>query len=86
MEYLATGRVIISNNITTYNDRPDLIVMTKDRNNNDSLHALFKSVIGNIEKYNSPISQDTRKKFASSNTYTRQLNRISGMLEPYLNN
>lgn len=86
MEYLATGRVIISNNITTYNDRPDLIMMTKERDNNDALPALFRSVINSIEKYNSAGSQEARKKFASSNTYPQQLNRISQMLEPFIKN
>lgn len=86
MEYLATGRVIISNNITTYNDKPELIMMTKERENNDSLPALFKSIINNIADYNSAPSQDTRRRFASANTYSRQLSRISELLEPYLKN
>ncbi len=84
MEYLATGRVIISNNITTYSDRPDLIMMTTERDNNDSLPALFKSVVESIEKYNRLELQEIRKKFAASNTYSRQLSRIEGLLEPLL--
>lgn len=86
MEYLATGRVIVSNNITTYNNRPDLILMTNERDNNNSLPTLFKSVIDNIEKHNSAESQNKRKEFARSNTYSRQLNLISGKLEQFLKN
>lgn len=84
MEYFATGRVVISNNITTYNDRPDLIMMTIERDNNESLPALFKSVVANIEKHNRLELQEIRKKFAASNTYCRQMDRIEGLLEPVM--
>ena len=51
MEYLSTGKVIISNNITTYQNI-NLIEMTNSRQNNDDLPQLFKTVINNLEIYN----------------------------------
>ncbi len=81
MEYIATGKIVISNNITTYQSRPDLIQMTHERNNNDKLPALFTNVISQLEQYNSTELEQMRKEFARSNTYTRQVQRISTLLE-----
>jgi len=77
MEYLSTGKVIVSNNITTYSDRPDLITMTSERDNNKQLPALFNQVIQHIYKYNAPSKQRARIEFARENTYTKQLDRIA---------
>ena len=53
MEYLSTGKVIVSNNITTYNKYPDLVRMVRERDNNTSLPALFKETVSQLDKYNS---------------------------------
>ncbi len=81
MEYLSTGMVIISNNITTYRDRPELVQMIPDRDNNDSLPHLFSAVIGDIEKYNADSLRETRYFYAVENTYQKQLDRIDSLLE-----
>ena len=48
MEYLSTGKVVISNNVTTYHDLPGLIEMTTERDHNRSLPQLFKKIITNL--------------------------------------
>ncbi|HUB60029.1 MAG TPA: hypothetical protein VL978_04980 [Puia sp.] len=81
MEYLSTGKVIISNNITTYRDRPELVQMIAERDNNDGLPRLFDTVIGEIEKYNSDPLREARHGYAVDNTYQKQLERIETLLE-----
>jgi hypothetical protein len=80
MEYLATGRVIISNNITTYAGMPDLIQMIPDRANNNALPELFNSIMNRLPEYNSEALMGQRKSFAASNTYKQQLTRIEEII------
>jgi glycosyltransferase involved in cell wall biosynthesis len=79
MEYLATGKVIVSNNITTYRDKPDLIQMVLERNTNEKLPELFKTIVCHIGNYNSKGLMQQRIGFALSNTYHSQLDRIESL-------
>ncbi|MFM9910763.1 MAG: hypothetical protein ACKVOW_15600 [Chitinophagaceae bacterium] len=83
MEYLATGRIIISNNITTYAHAPSLIQMAAERDHNKQLLFLFNAVIENLRYFNSTELLEERKKFAGENVYSRQLERIEELLKPY---
>lgn len=76
LEYISTGKVIVSNNITAYQDKTDLIQMTEGRRNNDDLPYLFKQIINNLDAYNTPDLQICRKNFAENNTYSKQIDRI----------
>ena len=76
MEYLSTGKVIISNNITTYQNQPELVTMVQERDNNIKLPSLFRNVILNINDFNSPSKQNIRQEFAENNTYSKQIERI----------
>ena len=69
MEYLSTGNVIVSNNITIYSSLANLIEMTASRTENNDLPQLFKTVINNLQHYNQPQFVDARKKFANNNLY-----------------
>jgi hypothetical protein len=80
MEYLSTGKVIVSNNITTYSQLPNLIVMTKERDNNKQLPALFKKIIDNLEIYNSLKKMKIRQDFAHSNSYINKIKNIEKIL------
>jgi len=80
MEYLSTGKVVISNNITTYKEMPGLISMVSERQHNDNLPILFREVISHLDIYNSPDSIKQRKKFAEENTYKKQLSYIEQIL------
>jgi len=80
MEYLSTGKVIVSNNITTYSKYPDLIRMVGERNNNRNLPALFKETVSQLDKYNSEARSSERKSFARDNSYKKQLDRIGQIM------
>ena len=81
MEYISTGKVIISNNVTTYKKQPDLIQMTVSREDNLQLPALFRKVISELEYFNSPDLKARRISFAGNNSYGRQLERIEAILD-----
>jgi hypothetical protein len=80
MEYLGSGKVVIANNITTYQDQPALIQMINERDNNRLLPVLFKKVIANLEYHNSPALQQQRRAFAGMNTYLKQVERIQDIV------
>ena len=80
MEYLSTGKVLVSNNITTYKDYPDMIRMVGERDNNRNLPALFKETVLHLDKYNSPGRMNERKEFAKNNSYKNQLDRIEAII------
>ena len=77
MEYLSTGKVIISKAISMYENEDDLIAMADQQT---SIVELFGEVIKNIKFYNSEELQLRRKEFALSNTYKKQIQRISNIL------
>jgi len=80
MEYISTGKVIISNNVTTYRQQPDLVQMVESREDNHQLPALFRKVTGDLAYHNSPDLQARRIAFARDNSYGRQLERIEAIL------
>jgi glycosyltransferase involved in cell wall biosynthesis len=84
MEYLSTGKVIISNNITTYREYPDLIRMNESREDNKLLPALFRDTITNLFYWNSDLLMNQRKSFANKNTYSDQLERIGNFIQDTL--
>jgi glycosyltransferase involved in cell wall biosynthesis len=81
MEYLSTGKVIISNNITTYQAYPDLIRMNGSRDDNKLLPALFRETITNLFHWNSDLFMSQRKSFANENTYRNQIERIGNFIQ-----
>lgn len=84
LEFLSAGKIIISNNVTTYKNRPDLIQMVEERDNNDRLPALFRQVVDNLAIHNSPELQQGRRQFAADNAYARQLDRIEQLMATHL--
>lgn len=80
MEYLSTGKVIVSNNVTTYKDQPGLVQMVEERDNNRSLPKLFNTVIMNLTFHNKPTLQEKRIAFALNNSYRQKLERIQEVL------
>jgi hypothetical protein len=81
MEYLSTGKVIISNNISTYKGLPDMVTMVQSRINNHELPQLFKTVIANLDQYNHPQIVAARKKFAASNLYRLKIAEVQTLLK-----
>jgi len=68
MEFLSTGKVIVSNNITTYQDSK-LLRMCRSRTSNEEFVALLADTISNCELYNTEELQRARKEFAAANAY-----------------
>ena len=76
MEYLSTGKVIVSNNITTYKDHPVLVRMPTDRSSNKLLPQLFKETANQLELFNDDVNMSRRITYATKNAYSRQLQSI----------
>jgi hypothetical protein len=81
LEYLSTGKVIVSNNMTAYKNQTELLEMSESRVNNNELPALFKEVIANLNKYNSSDKQKNRIEYAKTNSYSNQINRIERIID-----
>jgi glycosyltransferase involved in cell wall biosynthesis len=73
LEYLASGKVIVSSFMQDYTAHKDLLVMA---NKNADIPDLFRDVTQNIDAYNKDELMAKRKVFALNNTYSMQLNRI----------
>jgi hypothetical protein len=81
MEFLSTGKVIVSNNVTTYVQYGKMLAMTKVRANNRELPGLFKAVINDLDTWNAPALMAERRAFASDNSYTEQVKRLTAFLD-----
>lgn len=80
MEYFGTGKLVVSNNVTTYKDRSDLLLMTEERDHNRKLPELFAQAMSRLHVHNSPENQQTRIAFARNNTYRQQIERIEKII------
>ena len=76
MEYLASGKIIISTYTAEYRDKSNLLAMSPSQSN-EHYPSLFKSVADNLIYWNDPIRMLERRKFANDNTYLRQLECIN---------
>ena len=80
LEFISTGKIIISNNFSAYQDKPDMVMMVKERQHNENLPGLFKNVISQLDVYNSTALQAKRKAYAADNSYSKQVDRIEIIL------
>lgn len=80
MEYLASGKTIVATYTDEYKDKRHLLEMVDNRA--DYLDA-FGRVITQLEEYNSAARQAERKAFAEAHTYSRQLDKIFGLLRQH---
>lgn len=86
LEYLGTGKVIVSNYLTSYrNEDSDLIVMTNSVNHNEEFPQLFDSVVHNLEFHNSPEKQEKRKRYARQFSYSENIKRVEKFVSDNLN-
>lgn len=81
MEFISTGKVIISNNITTYNKLPNLVQMVASRESNQLLPDLFSQVINNLKHHNAAHFQNERIEFSRNHIYSNQLLLIDQKLK-----
>ena len=80
MEFISTGKVVISNNVTTYKDMPNLVVMPASRESNAELPNLFRTVIEQLETFNAPALMQERRTFAQNHRYSRNLEKMDAIL------
>jgi hypothetical protein len=81
MEYFLSGKCIVSSYTDEYKDNQDLLVMVKT--NRDFLQA-FRSVLENLDEYNSEKNQIRRMKFAEDNSYENQIRKIFTLVKTTL--
>jgi len=82
LEYLSTGKPIVSHYIDEYKSHRNIICMVDD---NKDLADLFSHVINNLSKYNSPDIVKKRKTIAKNNTYKKQIEKIEKFLSNIAN-
>jgi glycosyltransferase involved in cell wall biosynthesis len=75
LEYLSTGKVVVSSRISTYAHQKDLLRMPGD-GDDSGLPALLRETLDRLEEFNAPALQEERRRFALDHTYPRQLERI----------
>ena len=75
MEYLATGKVVVSNYFTMYEDVREIMAMMPTPDMNGFVEH-FDSILSNLESHNSWDNQCRRMNFALSNTYAENAKRI----------
>jgi len=79
LEYLSTGKAIISSNISLY-AKSGLVEMTDEGKDGD-LPVLFRRSVNNLENLNREELAKKRILMALDNTYARQIDRIAAIVE-----
>ncbi len=82
IEYLSTGRAVVSTHISAYAGT-DLLVMPDTPGDNLTVPELFSDVVRNLETWNSVEKQQTRIAFALDNTYASHVRRVEGFLNAH---
>ena len=86
LEYLSTGKTVISSYMSSYEQYPNLIEMTND---NTKLCQVLRKVLGELEEYNSKSKADVRMQFALDRSYRKRIEEIENVMnqcyqpEPY---
>lgn len=79
LEYLSTGKVVVSSRLSTYVSHSELLRMPE--NGDDArLPGLLRDTLERLEEFNAVNRQDERRLFALDNTYAKQLDRIEAKL------
>ena len=73
LEYLSSGKPIVSHYIDEYKDHSDLLLMAGRKN---EIPLLFRDVVSKIEFYNSDELMNKRKEFAKVRSYSNLLETI----------
>lgn len=78
LEYLSTGKVIISTYLSVYENLKLYPMTEKDRN--EDLPTLFSQIIKNIIQWNTNFMSNKRKLYALENTYASKINHIISVI------
>lgn len=79
IEYFSTGKCVVSNYISSYDNQREMVIMPMDHNNG-SLPDLMEMVTRNLEQYNSNDAMKSRIEFSLDNTYQKNVDRIDCLL------
>jgi len=77
LEFLATGKTVLSYYMDEYRDQEDLLVMAK---NKTDIPMLFDNIINNINAYNDSNNMLRRRDFALQNAYGNKITYINSLL------
>lgn len=80
LEYLSTGKIILSSKIKFYENKTDLIIQAK---NDEEWINLFNDIVKNPLNYNNFEANRNKLEFAISNSYQNHLNKISSILKEH---
>lgn len=80
LEYLSTGKVIVSSKIEHYIEHADLLAMANADDDSD-LPAIFAQTVADLHDVNASTKQQLRRHLALENTYTTHLDRIGQLVE-----
>jgi hypothetical protein len=78
MEYLGSGKTIVSTYSDEYKDKQELLEMT---NSDEEFISKFDKVVNDLGFYNSLEKQNLRIEFASDNSYSSKIEEIRSILE-----
>lgn len=73
MEYLGSGKVLVTTYTDEYKDKRELVCMVDAR---EDYISAFRLVVANLGSYNSVARQQERKAFAAAHSYDAQLDKI----------
>ena len=77
LEFLSTGKVVVSHYIDEYRDKRDLVEMV---DNNCFLPGTFRNVVENLGYFNSTKKMQKRIEFARSNMYSAHLRKVGSII------
>jgi hypothetical protein len=78
LEYLSTGKILVSTYLSLYQDSKLMVMSPKDKN--EALVSLFARVVAHLNEYNTPEQMRARKIFALANTYAMQLDKMASII------
>ena len=81
LEYLYSGKVIVSTYLADLVSIKDLMQMTAEYFDVDDFVNLFDETLNNLDRYNSQIMQNRRRDYALQRTYPNRLEQIFGILK-----
>jgi hypothetical protein len=73
LEYLESGKVVVSNFFQDYSDKPELLEMVKSQ---EEISTVFSRVISDLLFYNSKKKMEARRSFVQENTYGHRIMEI----------
>ena len=77
LEYLSTGKVIVTSYISLY-EGTDMLEM--DTFENNGLGKIFSKVVQELDVYNAPVRMQDRRNYARENSYAKQLERMTNIM------